>query len=183
MRNTLPSLNHNCQSVLWQGTETLIILVVSHGPTARTDRKQVLLSSASVWSRNEMISHSVILFCWHTFQKTAGYNAAWNKCTALLKFRQLVGHFLIFSPLILLRYFRKTFKDMNLDLLLYHCLYAVSSPAKFEYYIQHFLGMAINLNLFERDDVCRCEYGEKKVLLDLLLSANRLTASPFPGTY
>lgn len=101
----------------------------------------------------------------------------------IVKIQAACGAFPHFSPLILLRYFRKTFKDMNLDLLLYHCLFAVTSPAKFEYYIQHFLGMAINLNLFERDDVCRCEYGEKKVLLDLLLSANRLTASPFPGTY
>ena len=86
-------------------------------------------------------------------------------------------------PLILLRYFRKTFKDVNLDLLLYDCLSAVSSPAKFGYYIQRFSGTAINLNLFERDDVYRCEYGEMELLLDLLLSANTLTASPFPGIY
>lgn len=88
-----------------------------------------------------------------------------------------------FSPLILLRYFRKTFKDMNLDLLLNDCLFGVSSPAKFGYYIQRFSGTAINLNLFERDDVYRCECGEKKLLLDLLFPANMLTASPFPGTY
>lgn len=72
---------------------------------------------------------------------------------------------------------------MNLDLLVHDCLSAASSPAKFGYYIQYFSGTAINLNLFEKDDVYRCEYGEKKVLLDLLPSANRLTASPFPGTY
>lgn len=71
----------------------------------------------------------------------------------------------------------------HLDLLLYDFLFAVFSPAKIEYKHSAILGMAINLNLFERDDVYRCEYGEKKILLDLLLSANRLTASPFPGTY
>lgn len=77
----------------------------------------------------------------------------------------------------------RTLKDMHLDLLVYDCLSAASSPAKFGYYIQYFSGTAINLNLFARDDAYRFEYREKKVLLDLPLSANRLTASPFPGTY
>lgn len=101
----------------------------------------------------------------------------------IVQIQAACGAFLTFFPLIVLKYSRKTFKVMNLDPLLYDCLSAASLPAKFGYYLQHFSGTAINLNLFERDDVYRCEYGEKKVLLDLLLSANRLTASPFSGTY
>jgi len=33
----------------------------------------------------------VIGFYWHTFHQTTRYNAAWNKCTTLLTFRQLVA--------------------------------------------------------------------------------------------
>lgn len=45
-----------------------------------------------------MISQSIILFCWHTFQRTTRYNAAWNKCTTSFKSRQLGGHFSLFPP-------------------------------------------------------------------------------------
>lgn len=72
--------------------------------------------------------------------------------------------------------FQEDLRDMDFDLLLYDCFFSTFVPVRFGY------GTAINLNLFERVDVYRCEYGEKKTLLDLILSANTLTVSPFPGT-
>lgn len=89
-----------------------------------------------------MISQLVILFFWHTFQQITEHNIAGNKCTILLHFGQLVRHF-SFPSIILLRYLRKTFNVMNLDLLLYDCIFAVSLPAKFGYYNQQCLGQQL----------------------------------------
>lgn len=71
-----------------------------------------------------------------------------------------MGHFSLY-PLHPVKIFQEDFKDMNLDLLLHGCLFSASLPAKFEYYIQHFSATAINLNVFERDDVYMCDYGHK----------------------
>lgn len=74
-----------------------------------------------------MNHQSVILFYWHPFQQTTGRNAAWNKCTALFHFSQLVGHFSLSPSSSFHDISRKTFKDMNLYRLPYKCLSALST--------------------------------------------------------
>ncbi len=93
---------------------------------------------------SEKIHQSVILFCKHTFQQTTEYTAAWN--------------FSLF-PLILWKYFRKAFWMF--------CLTASLQSLHLPHMciiITFFSRMAINQNLFERDDVYRCENEEKKQL-------------------
>lgn len=164
LESPFPSWN-NCYSAFKQGTKPLITPV-------RQKMGYPEMYAAPLW--NKLNNRPVCDFILLTYV-TGDHSMI--KMHHIVQFQAACLAFLTFFPFIF-RYLTHTFKDMNLDLLLYDCLSAVFHLPNLGITFCIFSGMAITLNLFEGDDVYRCEYGEKKLSLDLLLSANTHTPSP-----
>lgn len=89
-------MNNNCQIIFKQGTKPLITPVELL--TMSTGRKQVILSYVLRQYKAEMQWSATLSFCFVGLRSSKPQDTSWNKCTTLLNFRQLVGHFSLSSP-------------------------------------------------------------------------------------